>query len=32
LLSQFDYEAYWFELLLDYEKQVLGEAKKRNIA
>ncbi len=31
LMSQFDYEAYWFELLLDYEKQVLGEAKKRNV-
>jgi hypothetical protein len=31
-LERFGYEAYWFELLLDYEKQATEEARKRKIA
>jgi hypothetical protein len=31
-LERFNYEAYWYELLLDYEKQVKEEAKRRKIA
>jgi hypothetical protein len=30
--ERFSYEAYWYQLLLDYEKQVAEEAKKRKIA
>jgi len=32
LTQQFDYEAYWFELLLDCEKQLLREARQRKVA
>lgn len=31
-LERFNYEAHWFQLLLDYEKQVIEESKRRKIA
>ncbi len=31
-LERFKYEARWFQLMLDYEKLVSQEAKKRKIA
>lgn len=31
-IERFSYEAYWFQLMLDYEKQVSREARKRKIA
>jgi hypothetical protein len=31
-LERFTYEARWFQLMLDYEKLVSQEAKKRKIA
>jgi len=31
-LERFTYEAYWFQLLLDYEKHVAQEARRRKIA
>jgi hypothetical protein len=31
-IERFNFEARWFQLLLDYEKQVAKEAEKRKIA
>ncbi len=31
-LERFNYEAYWFELLLEYERHLRDEGKRRKIA
>lgn len=31
-IERFDYEAYWYKLLLDLDKEIWREAKKRKVA
>ncbi|RJP69022.1 MAG: hypothetical protein C4532_11760 [Candidatus Abyssobacteria bacterium SURF_17] len=31
-IERFNYEAYWYQLLLDFDKEVWREAKKRKVA